>query len=77
MILRQVVWLAVAGLAIGIPTAIFGSRAVRALLYGVEPADPWSVVLGAVILLAVALFAGFIPARRASRLDPLVGLRRE
>ncbi|HZB25184.1 MAG TPA: ABC transporter permease, partial [Vicinamibacterales bacterium] len=76
MILKQVVWLAVAGLAIGIPAAIFGSRAVGALLYGVQPADPWSVMLGAGILLAVALFAGFIPARRASRLDPLIGLRR-
>ena len=77
MILRQVVWLAIAGLAIGIPAALFGSRAVRSFLYGVEPADPWSVTAGAGILLAVALFAGFIPARRASRLDPLVGLRRE
>ena len=77
MILRQVVWLALTGLAIGIPAAVFGSRAVQAFLFGVKPADPSSVALGAGVLLAVAVFAGFIPARRASRLDPLVGLRRE
>jgi predicted permease len=77
MILRQVVWLALAGLAIGIPAALFGSRALRSFLFGVQPADPWSVALGTGVLLMVAILAGFIPARRASRLDPLVGLRRE
>ena len=46
-------------------------------LFGVEPADPWSIAAGAGVLFAVALAAGFVPARRAARLDPLVALRRE
>jgi putative ABC transport system permease protein len=50
---------------------------VRALLFGVEPADPWSLAAGAVAMLAVALASGALPARRAARLDPLVALRRE
>ena len=77
MILRQVVILAVGGLAIGIPVAAIASKTARALLFGVEPADPWSITLGAIVLFLVALVAGFLPARRAARLDPLVALRRE
>jgi predicted permease len=77
LILRQVVWLTLGGLVIGIPAATALSRATRAYLYGVEPADPWSVAAGASVLFVIAVVAGFIPARRASRLDPLVALRRE
>ena len=51
--------------------------AVGAMLFGVTPADPWSVVAGATVLFVVALAAGFIPARRAASLNPLIALRRE
>jgi ABC-type antimicrobial peptide transport system permease subunit len=77
MILRQVVVLAAGGLLIGIPAATAAAKTARALLYGIEPADPWSITLGAGILFLVAVTAGFIPARRAARLDPLVALRRD
>ncbi len=77
MILRQVVVLAAVGLAIGIPAAAFASKTARAMLFGVQPADPLSIAVGASVLFAVALTAGFIPARKAARLDPLVALRRE
>ena len=77
MILKQVVVLACGGLAIGIPAAAAASKTARAMLFGVEPADPWSIALGAGVLFAVALTAGFVPARRAARLDPLIALRRE
>lgn len=77
LVLRQVVLLAGGGLLIGIPAAALGSRAVRAYLFGVEPADPWILASGAAILFSVALAAGLIPAQRAARLDPLVALRRE
>jgi predicted permease len=77
LVLRQVVVLAAIGLAVGLPVAAAASRAVRALLFGVEPADPWSLAAGALAMLAVALGAGYLPARRAARLDPLVALRRE
>jgi predicted permease len=77
LVLRQVVVLAAIGLAIGVPVAAAASRSVRALLFGVEPADPWSLAAAALAMLAVALGAGYLPARRAARLDPLVALRRE
>ena len=77
MILRQVVVLAVVGLAIGVPAAAAASKTTRAMLFGVQPADPLSIAVGAGVLFAVALTAGFIPARRAAKLDPLVALRRE
>ena len=77
LVLRQVVFLAGAGLLVGIPAAGAASRSVRSLLFGVEPADPWSLAAGAVAMLAVALASGALPARRAARLDPLVALRRE
>lgn len=76
LVLRQVVLLAAGGLLIGIPAAAAGSRAVQAYLFGVEPADPWSIALGAAVLFSVALAAGLIPARRASRMDPLAALPR-
>ena len=77
MILRQVVVLAIGGLAIGIPVAAIASKTARAMLFGVEPADPWSLTLGAAVLFLVALMAGYVPAHRAARLNPLVALRRE
>jgi predicted permease len=77
LVLRQVVVLTVGGLAIGVPAAAVAARAAGAMLYGVTPADPWSISLGAAILFVVALAAGFIPAHRAARLNPLIALRRE
>jgi predicted permease len=77
MIVRQVLLLAAAGLVIGIPTAAAASRSIRAWLYGIEPDDPLSLGAAAVTLLFMALAAAFVPARSASRLDPLRALRHE
>jgi hypothetical protein len=54
---------------------IFGNAC--PFLYGVRPADAWSLAAGGVVLFLIAVLAGFLPARRASRLDPLTALRRE
>jgi predicted permease len=76
-ILREVMALVVCGLAIGLPLAIASARAIRSLLYGLAPFDPSTLSVVAVTILGVAALAGFIPARRASRVDPMVALRYE
>jgi predicted permease len=63
------------GLAIGIIGSVLAGRALAFLLYGLSPTDPVSIVGAAAVLATVALLACYLPARRASRLDPLVALR--
>lgn len=75
LILRQVVVLAAGGLVLGLPAAALLSRPAEALLFEVTPADPWSLALGGAALVVTAVLAGYIPARRASRLDPSAALR--
>jgi macrolide transport system ATP-binding/permease protein len=77
MVLRDVCTMAAAGLAIGIPLVLAGSRYVKAFLYGVAPNDPGAIAIAVGVLLASGLLASFIPARRASRIDPLGAMRCE
>jgi macrolide transport system ATP-binding/permease protein len=77
MILRQVLVLAGVGLAIGVPVAVGMSRLVTSLLYGAKPTDPLALGAAVAILMGAAILAGYAPARRASRIDPMVALRHE
>ena len=77
LILREAVWLVLIGVAVGLPMIIATSRLVSTLLYGLKPTDPTSLVLAALVLFVVAMGAGYIPARRATRVDPMVALRYE
>ena len=77
MVLREVCVLAIIGLAIAVPTALASSRFVESFLFGMRPNDPQALALSAAILVIAALAAGYAPARRASRIDPMVALRRE
>ena len=77
MVLRESGWLALAGVAAGISVALALGHLVESLLYGVKPADALSVIGAGVVLLAVALSSGWIPARRASLLEPMDALRHE
>jgi predicted permease len=76
-ILREVIALVLCGLAIGLPLAIASARAIRSLLYGLPPFDPSTLSAVAVTILGVAALAGYVPAFRASRVDPMVALRYE
>lgn len=80
-VLRSVLGYGVAltalGVAGGLGLTAAGGRVLRTLLFGVAPVDPVALVLGALGLGAVALVACYIPARRATRVDPLVALRAE
>jgi ABC-type antimicrobial peptide transport system permease subunit len=75
MVLRGVLVMTAAGLAIGTPLALAGSRYVRSFLYGVAPHDPASIATAVAVLLLAALLAGYVPASRASRIDPLTAIR--
>ena len=77
MVLREVAFLTIVGIAVGVPGALGLSRFVRSQLFGIEPSDPMTLTIAAVSLAVVALFAGYIPARRAASVQPVLALRYE
>jgi macrolide transport system ATP-binding/permease protein len=77
MVLREVLLLAAAGLAISIPAALFATKLLGSFLFETKPNDPVSLVVAAASLVTAAALAGFLPARNASRIDPMSALRHE
>jgi predicted permease len=77
MVLRRVVLLAGVGLAISVPAALGASRLVKSFLFETRPNDPGTLVLAGIVLASAAILAGYAPARRASRIDPLAALRHD
>ena len=77
LVMREVLLLVAGGVGIGLPAALALSKLVRAQLYGVEPDDPLSMAAATLLLAAVAVLAGYVPARRASGYDPVRVLRYE
>jgi ABC-type antimicrobial peptide transport system permease subunit len=75
LFLRQGLWLTATGIALGIGVALILTRVMSALLFGVGPTDPMTYAAVSGALAAVALVATYLPARRASRVDPIVALR--
>lgn len=72
--LRESLTMALIGVVIGVPLSLAVAARMRGLLYGVSPIDPRVVGACVVVLLAVTALAGYIPARRASRIDPMRAL---
>ena len=77
LVMKEVFLVIAAGVAIALPTAIALSTIVRSQLYGLAPHDPATLALSTIVLVTVASLAGFIPALRASRIDPTNALRYE
>jgi predicted permease len=77
MVLRRALLLAAVGLAISVPATLLASRLVRSFLFDTQPNDPRTLALAGVILLSAVILAGYGPARRASRIDPVAALRQE
>jgi macrolide transport system ATP-binding/permease protein len=77
MVLRRVLTLAAVGLAVSVPAVLIASRLVKSFLFETRPNDPGTLALAGVVLVSAAILAGYAPARRASRIDPLAALRHE
>ena len=77
LVMREVLILLIAGIAVAFPAAWAGTQSVRSQLYGIQPADPASIAVATILIAAVAIAAGYLPARRASNVDPMNALRYE
>jgi predicted permease len=77
MILRQVLVLAAVGLAIGLPAVLAASKLVKSFLFDMKPNDPLALISAIAILVCSVVLAAYIPARKASRIDPMAALRHE
>jgi predicted permease len=77
LVIRDASVLVIVGAAIGIPAALAATRLVKAFLYGIGAQDPLTIIAAGLVLICVAALASLLPARRATRVDPMVALRYE
>lgn len=75
--MRESMTLVIVGIVIGLAVALGVSRLVKTLLFGLAPTDVFSLIAAILVMMAVSAFAGYLPARRASRVDPMVALHQE
>jgi ABC-type antimicrobial peptide transport system permease subunit len=77
MVLRETLALVALGVVIGVPLALTATRLISSMLFGVRATDPMTISVAISVMCAMALLAGYLPARRAMRVDPVVALRYE
>jgi ABC-type antimicrobial peptide transport system permease subunit len=77
MVMRESMVMVAAGVAIGLAGTAAAGRLIASLLFGLSPTDPPTVLLAVAVMMAVSAAAGYLPARRAARLDPMAALRCE
>jgi putative ABC transport system permease protein len=77
MVLREALLLGAAGVAVGLAGAVLLSRVISSMLFSLSPRDPLTLGGVALLLLATTVLAGYLPARRATRVDPVTALRAE
>ncbi len=77
LVLREALWLTLTGIATGLPLALLAGRYARSLLFGIGSADPLTIAATVALLIGIAAIAGYVPARRALRVDPMAALRCE
>jgi ABC-type antimicrobial peptide transport system permease subunit len=77
MILRRALLLSALGVIVGIPLTLWTGRYVATLLFGLTPHDPVTLAVTSIMLIGIASIAGYLPARRATLIDPAVALKQE
>jgi ABC-type antimicrobial peptide transport system permease subunit len=77
MVMRETLALVSLGVVIGLPAALLATRLITSMLFGLTPTDPATILSATLLLTVVCAFAGYLPAKRASRVDPIVALRYE
>jgi ABC-type antimicrobial peptide transport system permease subunit len=77
MAMRETLWLVAAGVALGLGSAWWLGRVVQSQLFGLSAADPLAMGVAVAVIVCAAALAGFVPARRAARVDPMTALRSE
>jgi ABC-type antimicrobial peptide transport system permease subunit len=77
LVMRGILLLVGIGIILGLCVALVSTRLISSLLYDLTPNDPLTIALAGLLLLTVAALAGYLPARKAARIDPMVALRRE
>jgi predicted permease len=77
LVMREVLLLLVIGICLALPISWALSKYIQSQLYGIQPSDPWSIGLAVAVTASVAALSGYLPARRATRVDPMLALRYE
>jgi ABC-type antimicrobial peptide transport system permease subunit len=77
LIMRETLLLLAAGAVVGVPAALAAARLVKSLLFGLAPGDPLTIGCAVLVLFSAGALAGFLPARRAARVEPTLALRSE
>jgi ABC-type antimicrobial peptide transport system permease subunit len=77
LVLRETLFLVAIGIAIGLPVALAATRLIKGFLFGLSANDPLTIALAVSLMLAVAALAAYLPARRATKIDPMMVLRQE
>jgi len=77
ILMKETVWILAAGLVLGLAGAAAATQEISSMLYGLTPTDPSTFAVAAFLLIAAAAIAAYIPARRASQVDPVVALRHD
>jgi predicted permease len=77
MVMRETILLVLIGIVLGVPAALGAAKLVSSQLFGLSPSDPFTLLVAATVLIAVASLAGLLPARKASKVNPLTALRYE
>ena len=77
LVMKETMLLVVIGIALGLSAALATTRLISTLLYGLTPNDPLTTAVAVLLLIGMAALAGYLPARRASRVDPMTALRYE